>query len=68
MEFEIECDVPEIVAVRDGENHTERYRLSLSLSLFLLLSLSLSLSVSGCVCLGLCGNSDKKEKRKGETE
>ena len=66
MEFEIECDVPEIVAVRDGENHTERYRLSLSLSLFLLLSLSLS--VSGCVCLGLCGNSDKKEKRKGETE
>ena len=66
MEFEIECDVPEIVAVRDSENHTERYRLSLSLSLFLLLSLSLS--VSGCVCLGLCGNSDKKEKRKGETE
>lgn len=56
MEFEIEWDVPEIVAVRDCENHTQRDTDSLSLSLWL--------CVSGSVCLGLSGNSDKKEKVK----
>ena len=43
MEFEIECDVPEIVAVRDCENHTQRDTDSLSLSFSLTLALALCL-------------------------